>query len=96
MALETREAMGALTEKWRELGHDVGFGIGIAHGYAIAGRWKSCGTSAKSFSILSGVDWNPNQKHSSPKDLSNQTEMYGRFPDQDATLVQSPSCPPFV
>ena len=27
MALETREAMGALTEKWRELGHDVGFGI---------------------------------------------------------------------
>ena len=26
MALETREAMGALTEKWRELGHDVGFG----------------------------------------------------------------------
>ena len=28
MALETREAMGALTAKWRELGHDVGFGIG--------------------------------------------------------------------
>ena len=37
MALETREAMGALTEKWRELGHDVGFGIGIAHGYATLG-----------------------------------------------------------
>jgi hypothetical protein len=29
--------MGALTEKWRELGHDVGFGIGIAHGYATLG-----------------------------------------------------------
>ena len=37
MALETREAMGALTGKWRELGHDVGFGIGIAHGYATLG-----------------------------------------------------------
>ena len=30
MALETREAMGALVQKWRELGHDVGFGVGIA------------------------------------------------------------------
>jgi len=37
MALETREAMEALTKKWRELGHDVGFGIGIAHGYATLG-----------------------------------------------------------
>ncbi len=37
MALETRDAMGVLTEKWRELGHDVGFGIGIAHGYATLG-----------------------------------------------------------
>jgi class 3 adenylate cyclase len=37
MALETREAMGALMEKWRELGHDVGFGIGIAHGFATLG-----------------------------------------------------------
>jgi two-component system NtrC family sensor kinase len=37
MALETRQAMGALMEKWRELGHDVGFGIGIAHGFATLG-----------------------------------------------------------
>jgi class 3 adenylate cyclase len=37
MALETREAMGALMEKWRELGNDVGFGIGIAHGFATLG-----------------------------------------------------------
>ena len=37
MALETREAMGALMEKWRQLGHDVGFGIGIAHGFATLG-----------------------------------------------------------
>jgi class 3 adenylate cyclase/putative methionine-R-sulfoxide reductase with GAF domain len=37
MALETREAMGALMEKWRQLGHDVGFGIGIEHGFATLG-----------------------------------------------------------
>ena len=34
MALETRDAIGALTERWRRLGHDIGFGIGIAHGFA--------------------------------------------------------------
>jgi class 3 adenylate cyclase len=37
MALETREAIGVLTEKWRRLGHDIGFGIGIAHGFATLG-----------------------------------------------------------
>ena len=28
---------GALTEKWRRLGHDIGSGIGIAHGFATLG-----------------------------------------------------------
>jgi class 3 adenylate cyclase len=37
MALEMRVAIGALTEKWRQLGHEIGFGIGIAHGYATLG-----------------------------------------------------------
>jgi class 3 adenylate cyclase/putative methionine-R-sulfoxide reductase with GAF domain len=37
MALEMRVAIGALTEKWRQLGHDLGFGIGIAHGFATLG-----------------------------------------------------------
>ncbi len=37
MALEMRQAIGALTEKWRRLGHDIGFGIGIAHGFATLG-----------------------------------------------------------
>jgi GAF domain-containing protein len=37
MALEVREAVGALTETWRRLGHDIGFGIGIAHGFATLG-----------------------------------------------------------
>jgi adenylate cyclase len=37
MALEMRDAIGALTDKWRQLGHEIGFGIGIAHGYATLG-----------------------------------------------------------
>ena len=37
MALDMRETIGALIEKWRRLGHDLGFGIGIAHGYATLG-----------------------------------------------------------
>jgi class 3 adenylate cyclase len=37
MALEMRVAIGALTEKWRQLAHEIGFGIGIAHGYATLG-----------------------------------------------------------
>jgi class 3 adenylate cyclase len=37
MALEMRQAIGALTETWRRLGHDIGFGIGIAHGFATLG-----------------------------------------------------------
>ena len=37
MALEMREAIGALTETWRRWGHDIGFGIGIAHGFATLG-----------------------------------------------------------
>jgi adenylate cyclase len=37
MALELREAIGALTGKWRRFGHDIGFGIGIAHGFATLG-----------------------------------------------------------
>src|SRR5215472_103920 len=37
MALEMRVVIGALIEKWRDLGHDLGFGIGIAHGFATLG-----------------------------------------------------------
>ncbi|HZT28006.1 MAG TPA: response regulator [Pseudolabrys sp.] len=37
MALEMRASLNALIEKWRRLGHDLGFGIGIAHGYATLG-----------------------------------------------------------
>jgi class 3 adenylate cyclase/putative methionine-R-sulfoxide reductase with GAF domain len=37
MALEVREAIGALTTTWSRLGHEIGFGIGIAHGFATLG-----------------------------------------------------------
>ena len=37
MALEVRDAIGGLTETWRRWGHDIGFGIGIAHGFATLG-----------------------------------------------------------
>jgi class 3 adenylate cyclase len=45
MALEMREAIEALTETWRRWGHEIGFGIGIAHGFATLGtqsrHWRS-------------------------------------------------------
>jgi class 3 adenylate cyclase len=37
MALDMRTAIGALIEKWHRLGHEIGFGIGIAHGFATLG-----------------------------------------------------------
>ncbi len=37
MALEMRAALTALMNKWRRLGHEIGFGIGISHGYATLG-----------------------------------------------------------
>jgi class 3 adenylate cyclase/putative methionine-R-sulfoxide reductase with GAF domain len=37
MALEMRDAIEAMTGKWRRMGHDIGFGIGIAHGFATLG-----------------------------------------------------------
>ena len=37
MAIDMRTAIGGLIEKWRKLGHDIGFGIGIAHGFATLG-----------------------------------------------------------
>jgi len=37
MALEMRAEIDGLVEKWQELGHDLGFGMGISHGYATLG-----------------------------------------------------------
>ncbi len=38
MAVEMRDAVANLALKWRKLGHELGFGMGIAHGYATLGR----------------------------------------------------------
>jgi class 3 adenylate cyclase len=37
MAVTMRQQMGELTEKWRKRGHQLGFGVGIAQGYATLG-----------------------------------------------------------
>ena len=37
MALEVRDAIGALTATLSRLGHEIGFGISIAHGFATLG-----------------------------------------------------------
>jgi class 3 adenylate cyclase/HAMP domain-containing protein len=38
MAVEMRDSVGRLTESWRNRGHALGFGIGIAVGYATLGQ----------------------------------------------------------
>ena len=38
MAVEMRDQVGVLAVSWRKHGHDLGYGMGIAHGYATLGR----------------------------------------------------------
>ncbi len=38
MALEMRDAVAGLATKWRKFGHQLGFGVGLAHGYATIGQ----------------------------------------------------------
>ena len=38
MAMAMRDRVALLAERWRKLGHDLGFGIGIAQGYATLGK----------------------------------------------------------
>ncbi|WGJ13032.1 adenylate/guanylate cyclase domain-containing protein [Methylocapsa sp. D3K7] len=38
MAVEMRDSVGKLSENWRSRGHSLGFGIGIALGYATLGQ----------------------------------------------------------
>jgi class 3 adenylate cyclase len=38
MAVEMRNQVGELLVTWRKHGYDLGFGVGIAHGYATLGR----------------------------------------------------------
>ena len=43
MAVEMRSRVTDLAAKWRKYGHDLGFGVGITHGYATLGRVSSEG-----------------------------------------------------
>src|SRR3954454_9455338 len=43
MAVQVRERVIELSAKWKKLGHDLGFGVGIAHGFATLGRISSEG-----------------------------------------------------
>jgi adenylate cyclase len=43
MAVEMRDRVNGLATKWRKLGHDLGFGMGIADGFATLGRISSEG-----------------------------------------------------
>ena len=38
MAVDMRKMVGILSIKWRKHGHELGFGMGISHGYATIGR----------------------------------------------------------
>jgi class 3 adenylate cyclase len=38
MAIEMRDQVAQLALQWRKAGHELGFGVGIAHGYATLGR----------------------------------------------------------
>ena len=38
MALPMRDRVNELAHRWRKRGHQLGFGIGIAKGYATLGR----------------------------------------------------------
>jgi len=46
MTLAVRDKMKQLSARWRKLGHDLDFGVGIAQGYATIGaiafeaRWE--------------------------------------------------------
>jgi class 3 adenylate cyclase len=68
MALAMRSAVNDLTAKWRKLGHDLDFGVGIAKGYAtigaigFEGRWDygAIGTVTNLASRLCG-EANPGQ-----------------------------------
>jgi len=45
MAMAMREAASALISSWRRLGRDLGFGAGIAQGYATLGQIGFSGMS---------------------------------------------------
>jgi hypothetical protein len=48
-------AIGSLTKKWRRLGHELGFGVGIAHGFATLGTMSPRGGLQRQFNCLEAI-----------------------------------------
>ncbi len=53
LALELQAAFAQISGRWAQLGHDLGFGIGIAHGYATLGMIGSAGRN--DYTAIGGV-----------------------------------------
>jgi hypothetical protein len=48
MAVDLRSGVADLARRWRKLGHELGFGIGIAHDYAtLAGSASKAGSTTQ-------------------------------------------------
>ena len=85
MALELRDAIGALTSTWLRCGRDISFGIGIAHGFATLGTigfegrfdYAAIGTVSNVASRLCD-DAKPGQILISPRVLMEIEDAIGR------------------
>jgi class 3 adenylate cyclase len=93
MALTMRENIAALTVKWRKLGYELDFGVGIAQGYAtiggigFEGRWDygAIGTVTNLASRLCG-EAKPNQILVSQRLLVTVEELVEVEPVGELTL----------
>jgi adenylate cyclase len=93
MALAMRESVAALTAKWRKLGYELDFGVGIAQGYAtiggigFEGRWDygAIGTVTNLASRLCG-EANPSQILVSQRLLGTVEELVEVEPVGELTL----------
>ena len=99
-ALDMRTAIGALIEKWRRLGHELGFGVGIAHGFATLGTigfegrfdYAAIGTVSNVASRLCDETAKPGQILISPRVLMAVEDAVNVEPVGDFTL-KGISCP---
>jgi class 3 adenylate cyclase len=93
MALAMRESVAQLTAKWRKLGYELDFGVGIAKGYAtiggigFEGRWDygAIGTVTNLASRLCG-EAKPSQILVSQRLLGTVEELVEVEPAGELTL----------
>jgi class 3 adenylate cyclase len=93
MALAMRDRVGELTVKWRKLGYELDFGVGIAQGYATIGAigfegrldYGAIGTVTNLASRLCG-EAKPGQILVSKRLLANVDELVDAEPVGELTL----------